>query len=220
MAYLESTDPRSRAAAVIGVGAIHAALAAVLVAGLAVNAFREKEHHLINVRIAPTPTPKPPPPDPQNPVRETARVVAPVPPLALPQPQPTVAPHDPNAHVLPIDPTPQPLPTFAPTPTPQPSFTPRGVSPLGNPARWITTEDYPARALRSGDEGLAGYRLVIASSGKVTACDITRSSGSADLDRETCRLLAKRAQFSPATDQTGAKVVGTFSGSVRWDIPD
>jgi protein TonB len=219
MAYLDRTDSRSRATAVIGVGAVHALLAAALVTGLAVNGFRPQDERLTGVVITPPPPPRkpPPPPTPDAP-RSTSVLTAPLPPLPIPQPGPTASPYDPD--LVPIDPTPLPQPTVAPQPTPLPSFAPRGASPLGNPGRWITTEDYPSRALRDGDEGLTRYRLVIASTGKVTACEITNTSGSADLDRETCRLLAKRAQFAPATDQAGAKVVGTFSGSVRWDIPD
>jgi protein TonB len=219
MAYLDRTDPRSRATAVIGVGAVHALIAAGLIAGLAVNGFVDRHPNPMGTTVV-LPPPPPPPPQPQPRSSHSSLLTAPQPLLPIPQPVPTVAPYDPNEHLGPIDPLPQPVPTFAPTPTPQPSFAPKGASPLGNPGRWITTEDYPPRALRSGEEGLAGYRLVIASSGKVTTCEIVRSSGSPDLDRETCRLLSKRAQFAPATDNTGSKVVGTFSGSVRWDIPD
>jgi protein TonB len=219
MAYLDRTDPRSRATAVIGVGAVHALLAVALIAGLTVTGLRPHDEKLTGFVITPPPPPKVPPP-PQPEASHATPLTAPQPPLPIPQPGPTVAPSGPNDHLVPFNPTPTPLPTVAPLPTPQPSFAPKGASPLGNPGRWITTEDYPGRALRSGDEGLARYRLVVTSAGKVSACEIVGSSGSADLDRETCRLLTKRAQFAPATDQSGAKVVGTFSGSVRWDIPD
>jgi protein TonB len=219
MAYLDRTDPRSRATAVIGVGLVHALLAAGLLTGLAVNSYRERENHIVGMPLEPPPPPKrqPPPPEPSKsrPVDTAPKTL-----LPIPHPEPTVAPYDPSDNLLHVDPTPQPSATFIPQPTPTPSFAPKGVAPLGNPGRWITTEDYPARALRSGEAGLTRYRLVIGSSGKVTACEITGSSGSAELDRETCRLLARRGQFAPATDSTGAKVVGNYSGSVRLDIPD
>jgi protein TonB len=94
------------------------------------------------------------------------------------------------------------------------------ASPRGSPASWISADDYPSRPLRNGVEGQSGYRLVVGSDGRVSACEITSSSGSSELDRETCRLITRRAHFEPATDASGANVVGTYSGTVRWEIPD
>ena len=42
----------------------------------------------------------------------------------------------------------------------------------------------------------------------------------AGLDAATCKLLTRRARFEAASDETGAKIVGSYSGSVRWEIPD
>ena len=71
-----------------------------------------------------------------------------------------------------------------------------------------------------GAEGSVGYRLVIGTAGRVSSCELTRPSGQRALDDATCRLIAGRARFEPATDETGAKVLGTFIVSVRWEIPE
>jgi protein TonB len=53
----------------------------------------------------------------------------------------------------------------------------------------------------------------------VTDCAVTASSGFAGLDKATCDTVKRRARFEPATDQTGARTTGSFSGSVSWQIP-
>lgn len=61
---------------------------------------------------------------------------------------------------------------------------------------------------------------MIGSNGRVNECEITRSSGHASLDRNTCRLIERRARFDPATNNRGETTVGTYSGSITWQIPD
>ncbi|KRA83821.1 hypothetical protein ASD76_07340 [Altererythrobacter sp. Root672] len=67
---------------------------------------------------------------------------------------------------------------------------------------------------------MVGYSLIIGSNGRVSACDVVRSSGNSQLDEATCRLITRRARFDPATDGSGAKIIGSFSGTVLWQIPD
>ena len=62
--------------------------------------------------------------------------------------------------------------------------------------------------------------MIVGTNGKVSSCEITRPSGNGQLDGATCRYISQRARFDPATDDTGAKVVGTYSGTVSWEIPD
>ncbi len=109
------------------------------------------------------------------------------------------------------------LPT--PTPSPVPSFTPKLARPQGNMANWVTTNDYPTSGLRGEHEGSTRYRLSVDASGKVTGCSVTATSGFADLDAAACAVLARRARFTPATDDSAAKVAGSFSGTVTWRLP-
>ena len=96
---------------------------------------------------------------------------------------------------------------------------PRGPTPSGNPANWVTTEDYPSRALRYEREGTVAFRLMIDPLGTPSSCIVTRTSQSEELDTQTCTLLMLRARFYPAMDDKGRAVEGAYSSSVRWMIP-
>ncbi|WBO24656.1 energy transducer TonB [Sphingomonas abietis] len=91
--------------------------------------------------------------------------------------------------------------------------------PLGYPGDWITSEDYPADAIRLKVEGATGFRLDIDADGAVARCTVTATSGSDELDQTACELLVRRARFSPAMDASGHPIAATYSSSVRWQIP-
>jgi|GEM_PF-4996041 len=91
--------------------------------------------------------------------------------------------------------------------------------PLGDPGTWVTPNDYPTRALRNGETGTTGFSLSYDAQGKITACDITASSGSADLDARTCELMMARARLTPATRE-GKPISGVYANSVHWQIPE
>ena len=55
--------------------------------------------------------------------------------------------------------------------------------------------------------------------GTPSGCQVTVSSGDADLDSLTCSLLQKRAEFKPATDRTGQAIRSVYSQKVSWRIP-
>lgn len=93
------------------------------------------------------------------------------------------------------------------------------VAPLGNPGQWVLSDDYPEGALQQNRVGITGFRLQINRGGRVTGCDITISSGHADLDVATCRLVAERAVFSPERDRNGRAIESTYENRVRWQIP-
>jgi TonB family protein len=114
----------------------------------------------------------------------------------------------------PVPPAPAPPPPPPPTAPPLPNQPPRPFSPhiIGN-------ADYPAAALRAGEEGMVAFTLTVDPSGRATGCAITESSGSALLDSTTCSLLVRRARFRPATDEGGRPVTGTFRSKVIWRLP-
>lgn len=87
--------------------------------------------------------------------------------------------------------------------------------PLGNAGRWATNDDYPATAMREEREGSTSFKATISPDGRVSACDITQSSGHADLDAETCKLVIRRARFQslPGSGQR------FFESKVNWRIP-
>ena len=215
MAYLDRTqDPRRRNIAIIGVAAIHALMAYVVIHGLAVHLFPPAPPPPLAGPNIPLPPPPPPPkPHPRQTQTPKGPTVTPQP-VPQPTPVPTFVP-------LPLPPTggvdtnPQPTPS----PTPSVNFTPRGTRPHGDPSNWVVTDDYPPRDQREGNEGTAVFRVTVGSDGRVTGCQITRSSGYAGLDDATCRYISRRASFDPATDSNGQKVAGSWSSSVRWQLP-
>lgn len=93
-------------------------------------------------------------------------------------------------------------------------------TPANNPGSWVTNDDYPAEAMRAEHEGVTAFRLTYDATGKTTGCEVTSSSGHAELDEATCRLLAERATFIPGRDAAGKQTGGTYSNRVRWQIPD
>jgi protein TonB len=219
MAYLDrTTDPRRRTSAITGVIAIHALIAYVLVTGLVYELVPHKDGDLTGYRI-PLPPPAPPPTPIPQPRASPNPVPAPTPgPIPYPPtPGPTAGP-DPY-------PTPGPFPTSGPdtgptgTPTSKAVFRPRQPLLKDDPRQWVNTDDYPSRDLRAGNEGTAVFRAVVGSNGRVSACEIVRSSGHPALDAATCKAVTARARFEAATDENGEKVVGTYTNSVRWQIP-
>jgi len=97
---------------------------------------------------------------------------------------------------------------------------PIAASPRNAPGGWITDRDYKTRWIREGREGVAKFRLDVSASGRVSNCEVVGSTGHNVLDLATCRLISKRARFEPARDSSGAKVSGTFTSSVNWQIPE
>lgn len=221
MSYANQTqDFRRRATAIAGVAAIHAAIGLGLVIGLTVSGIAPPADTWDPFEITPDPLPKPPLPEPQK-QQETQETFVTVPPTPYDPPVQSddwvVVDPAPDDNTLVVDPGPtveQPV-----DPRPAPAFTPRGARPRNDPLGWLSTDDYPRRPLVDGLEGTAAYRLIIATSGRVSACEVTRSTGNSQLDAATCKFIERRARFEPATDETGARVVGSYTGSVRWEIP-
>lgn len=219
MSYLNRThDPQRRTAAIAGVVAIHALLAVGLLKGLDVNFERIIDIPIGATNIPLDPPPPPPKPDQQREQPETY-ITAPTPPIDPVVIDPVVIARDPVVDQRPFVIDPRPVSDPVPEPT-RAAFTPRKVRPSNDPLRWISTDDYPARALRAEAEGVASYRLIVGTSGRVSACEVTRSTGNGLLDDATCDFITRRARFEPATDESGAKVVGAFTGSVKWEIPE
>ena len=83
----------------------------------------------------------------------------------------------------------------------------------------FSTADYPAAAVRRGDEGTVSFSIAINRDGRVTHCAVTTSSGSPSLDSATCGIITRRARFEPARDEAGRTVEDRSVGRVRWVLP-
>ena len=221
MAFTDQKSLKERSVGLAGALALPGAMGALLITGLAVTQVVKQE-----TSTGPLPTREgkeipPPPPDPkpqQNERQTPTKITAPERPFEFPEPKIIADPTPiipPVGEIAPI--ILQPVGDSGGTMT---SIKPAIASPRNDPGRWITTNDYRTIWINREWTGTARFELRISASGRVTDCQITRSTGYSALDNATCSLIAKRARFEPATDASGNKVAGSYSSSIRWELPD
>lgn len=97
---------------------------------------------------------------------------------------------------------------------------PAVAEPLDDPGQWVRPGDYPLESLRSSEQGVLQFGLVVGTEGRVIECIVMASSGHARLDETGCRLIKARARFNPARDEDGRATISRYRSSVRWTIPD
>lgn len=214
MAYADQQMSGNRITALIIVALIHIVLGYALITGLAYQGAQAVLKKLTTVDIKEEKKEeKPPPPPPKQKVEP--------PPIVVPPPPINIAPAPPPIQTVNSAPPPvfNPAPAFTPPPAPAPRFSPKSPTPKGRPGDWANTNDYPSGALRREEEGVTSIRVTVGTDGRVQSCEVTRSSGSSDLDNATCSLISRRGRFSPATDGDGQPTTGTWSSSIRWQIP-
>ena len=218
MSYAHPQTAPRRTATLAAVAALHVAAVLALIAGFGAT-IRDKVDKVFPAWSYPAEVP-PPSPEPSVAPRDAIDQR----PLVAPKPRIDFDRSADTATVIDLGPLPLPsaLPTLEPLlpPSPTPSFVPKAATPIGDPGRWATSDDYPARALREEREGTTRFRVTVGADGRVRNCEVLASSGSTDLDAATCANIAKRARFAPATDASGARVAGHYTSAVRWMIPD
>lgn len=240
MAALHWDKERIRAGA--GVGLVHLLLGYALVTGLATHVVRQVGSGLKTFDVAaPLPPPAPITPaeadtkaaagaaSPANVRSRATPVVAPPPRIRLKAPPP-----------LPAAPKAAPVPGIdrsagsAPVPGPGtgsggigtgPGSGGQGLGAGGGAARAVRVSgrldnsDYPRSALRSGAEGTVSVEYIVGTDGRVSGCTVTRSSGHAELDATTCRLIELRFRYRPARDRSGAPAAETVRKTYDWMLP-
>lgn len=92
-------------------------------------------------------------------------------------------------------------------------------TPIGNPAEWVKSDDYPEEALVAGHEGAVGFTLKIDERGRAAGCTVTETSKSTGLDAATCSIMRERARFTPARAE-GSPVASTFRLRIVWKLPE
>ena len=80
----------------------------------------------------------------------------------------------------------------------------------------LNDSDYPIGARLAGIEGLVAVRFTIQPDGRVNGCQIVKSSGSAELDGTTCRLIERRFRYRPARDAQGRAIAEVATTSFTW----
>lgn len=222
MSYSDTRPLRDRLAAAAPTLLVQGAVGYALLSGLAMTIVTKPERRLTATSVTLQP---PPPPDP---------VAAPPPPAARPATNPL--PHVPDRIVptvtddpvtgstdlvivdLPTVPT---TVTIDPPPPAKPVDLGRGVAPVGNQGDWFPRDAYPAAARRAGAEGRVSVSVDVGEKGRVTACRVTASSGSEELDAATCRLASRNGRFRPALDANGQPVAATYAlRNVRWVLEE
>ncbi len=216
MAYADQEMSGNKITAFVVVALIHLVVGYALVTGLAYEGVRMVVKKVTTVDIKKDEPKKEPPPPPKK--------MATPPPIVAPPPKINVATVAPPVQTVTTPPPPAPpvlvaAPPVAPPAPPPPRFQPKQATPKGNPGNWATTNDYPTRALREEREGTTGFRVTVTPEGRVGSCEITSSSGSADLDEAACSNITRRARFTPATDGEGNPTTGSYASRVRWVIP-
>lgn len=223
MSYADKEMGGNKAVSIVIVALIHVVIGYLLITGLAINVAKQVIERVTTVDIEDEPPPpepeeEPPPPEPQD--------TAPPPPVAPPPPI-SISPAPPPVQVTPNIPPPAPpalvipppAPVAAPPPPPAPPSQARGASPR-NLRRWSARiqENYPSRALREEIEGTVGVSVTIGSNGRVTACRVSRSSGSSILDQAACKGMERYARFDPALDDAGNPTTGSYSTGITYRL--
>ena len=80
----------------------------------------------------------------------------------------------------------------------------------------IVNSDYPEAASRAGAVGTVIARFTVRADGRASQCRVTRSSGNADLDATTCRLIEKRFRYAPARDAAGEAMPDVMGWKQEW----
>ncbi|ARS29558.1 energy transducer TonB [Sphingomonas sp. KC8] len=216
MAYADQSMSSRRVVAIGIVALLHAVIGYAFVTGLAYNVVKKVAQDLKTFDVEEEPPPPeelPPPPPPEQKV-EPPPVLAPPPIVSVPNPTPppvATVREAPPPIFTPAAPT-------APPPPPKPSVA-SAAKPRGNPMTWVTTEDYPSRALREEREGVTAVAFEITTDGRIENCRVTSSSGSPDLDDATCRNLTRRGRYTPAKDDAGNPLQSSDTRRVRWQMP-
>jgi hypothetical protein len=83
----------------------------------------------------------------------------------------------------------------------------------------FTADDYPADAIRSGEQGRTIAIAAIQPDGRPASCEVVQTSSSKSLDEATCRILMTRLHVPPPHDQSGQPATGHLIVPIRWVIP-
>jgi len=83
----------------------------------------------------------------------------------------------------------------------------------------IRPSDYPRHLGNAGVGGRVGVTFTVEPNGRVTNCRVTHSSGVAELDALTCRLMEQRFRFRPSTDRYGRPIADEVDWDQDWIAP-
>jgi protein TonB len=193
------------------VAAVHVAFGALLILGMKGGEIAEKLEDLVATVEQQEVEAKPPPPPPPD-------VVKPPPPF-VPPPDISIAVDAPpatNAIVttsVPRPPAPPPPPAAPPAPPAPPP------TKLVQIMRTHTKPAYPTISQRLGEQGTVEMVVTINTTGDVTACEVTKTSGSKRLDDAGCEHVKSRWKWEPPTVE-GKPTEARTPVRVVWSLLD
>lgn len=225
-------SPRTRWLTIVGVAAIHLAAILALIAGLGVETV------VTSVKsVAAFDVPIPPPPPPEARAAEPQGKAAPPAPKATPRPEPRIPP------AVVVKPRPAPVVPAAGSAERagargagigtggggQGSGTGSGGrgdgsgGGLARPPEYLSGElrpkDFPRSGAGERDGKFIIVRFTVGADGRVSRCRVIQSSGSAEADAITCRLIEKRFRYRPALDAQGNRVARETGWKQWWWRP-
>lgn len=103
-------------------------------------------------------------------------------------------------------------------PTPMRSVPPQAAKLLVDLGDAFSADRYPAAARRAGAQGRVGMKLTIDHSGRVADCEITSSSGNADLDQTSCGIAIAKLRYAPARDAANQAIESRVRLGVKWQL--
>lgn len=87
-----------------------------------------------------------------------------------------------------------------------------------NQESWLGEEHFPTRALGLEMSGVTQADIFVDANGKPHNCVIDASSGSNDLDGQSCAAAIHRGRFTPARDENGQPISGVFRYRTHWQL--
>jgi protein TonB len=239
------TNKADRAKAIALVTAIHLALGAALIAGLAGDTVRRAADTLksFDVRELPPPPEVEPPPPPDS--QAAAAKDEPAPPNLHSTPAPVVAPKPP----IPL-PVPSPVRTAEVRAPTEGADRTAGAAAVAGPGTGaggsgsgfggggtggsgagsgggLGLEARLVRGMRSrldryfmeglaADSGQVVLGLTVGADGRISRCQPLSSSGNPALDSELCRRMTERSRWQPARDRAGRPVTVSVRYTATW----
>ena len=222
---------KTRAMTLVGVAALHLALIVALISAFGVEVVVQtvKSIAAFNVPV--------PPPEPTPQATQPQGAAAPPAPKATPRPQPSPSPR--------IVVVPKPAPTVASTGSAPKSGASAAGSGSGGAGQGsgtgsggrgngsgggiaqraekiageLKTRDFPRSGANDRDGKFIVVRYAVGTDGRVRNCRVVQSSGSAEADAITCRLIEKRFRYRPAENAAGNPVADETAWKQWWWRP-
>ena len=80
----------------------------------------------------------------------------------------------------------------------------------------ITNADYPKSATAARQGGSVTAHFSVGADGRPSKCRVVKSSGNADIDATTCRLIEQRFRYEPARNKAGHPVSDVTGWQQTW----